>query len=431
MPIKVIYIARHGKLPDSLPEEEQIPSRTGIETDVPLSSDGISQSRDLAHYLLSLDTQPDLICTSPFYRCVETSKYISGLLDIPVVVDSGLSEWFPKDGTVVEPAPFEALDNLFPELLKKDWPGVGVAPASSGETEPELFQRCGRFLGQFLEAASRYNPEIETVLFVTHAPVKISLGLNLLGLKSCRDPIDRDLSSLKANVCSLDKYELEEIRSRNHDMFNKRYTTDDSRNAITRLHSKWIMTMNNNTEFLRGNEGRAWSFEDVSPEAGEAAAKLEGGKDDEETETVYVTVDFSNNRYRERIQIDKNAIFQYSGLDREQPLIRIGDNIYEGSWEKLLGTELAFPDVTSLHSKKRNVNSSKDGGQGNEEGGKDEDGEEEEEEEEMVGEMYSQGEQLSRNTRTDEEGGQAEGSYYSEKIYRITDRLVLSELQSM
>lgn len=398
MTVKTIYIARHGHSSAWLPENQQSTSRTGVPTDVPLSDHGVNQSRELAHYLISVDTQPDMICTSPFYTCVESSKPIANLLDIPVVVDKGLRNWFSASvSDVPVPVDFSTLNSLFPELLKEEWtPDETVESLGKSESENELFKRCSLFIERFLKKVEDEYPDVETVLLMTHGPVKITLGLCILHLSGCESALDEDGNILQASVSSLDKYELSGTHndSEENDVEPSEEGTKDDGN------SKWIITMNNNTEFLRDGKERTWSFKNANENSSNGN---NDNTEDDDYETVYISVDLSSGSYKEKIDIDKNAMFQYSGLDQEHPLIRIGDKLYEGNWEKLVGTELAFPNAASIN--KRNS------GNGTDDSNEVED-------------------DLQKET-IKKKNLKGEMNKHGEKIYRITDRLTLRGLQPM
>lgn len=68
MVVNTIYIARHGYRSNWLPEGPYPDPLTGIDSDVPLAEHGVQQAKELAHYLLSLDNQPEAAFASPFYR---------------------------------------------------------------------------------------------------------------------------------------------------------------------------------------------------------------------------------------------------------------------------------------------------------------------------------------------------------------------------
>lgn len=327
-----------------------------------------------------------MLFSSPFFRCLQTAEPVADVLELPVYVEPGIGEWYsPGRDVIPEPASLDLLNNFFPEKLKEPLV-ISVVPSTNGESEQDMFNRCRHFWCDFTEILEKQFPNVECIMLFTHAATKIALGMNLLGLDNCRDPIDDEGTIIRSGACSLDRYELLEEQ-------------DD----MPFINRHWKMTMNGNTEFLKKGEEMCWDFSNCF-EAGsdndiktrELKSSSNSDKNSEDTEEhVYVSIDLPNNNYRDRNELDYTATLQYSGLDQEKPLFKIGEHIYEGTWKKLVGTELAFPGFATT---KKKVNDSADER-------KDEDN-------------YK----ASLNSSTDHEKVKAE------KIYRIVNRLTLSEL---
>lgn len=240
MPLKNIYIARHGYRANWLPLPHP-PNPTGIDSDPPLAPHGVDQAKQMAAYLMSLlgVDKPEFILTSPFYRCVETAEPTAELLDIPIVLERGVGEWYKKNREVIPiPANYDSLQRFFPKLAdEKIWHRdntVGVIPDVTGETEEDIMARGYAFWKLFIPAIEKKLPAIETVLIVTHAATKIALGMSLLGHSNVFESLDEDQNTLRAGVCSLDKYVLD--------------------------NGHWTLTMNGNTEFLAEGEEMHWDF---------------------------------------------------------------------------------------------------------------------------------------------------------------------------
>ncbi|CCF60268.1 hypothetical protein KAFR_0J02040 [Kazachstania africana CBS 2517] len=400
MPIKTIYVARHGSSSAWTLKQEELPAPpTGVESDFPLSEHGISQSKELAHYILSLDSQPDMVISSPFFRCAQTSKYVCDLLELPFFVDNGLSEWFETDAH--KPATADTLAKLFKssiEVNDDNWKnGSELAAAEEGETEEELFQRCQIFLRKLVQKLETAYPDVETILLVTHGAVKVSLGLNLLGFNDCHEKIDDDGSTIRCGTCSLDKYEVlnsTHYRAREDEDDEAEDEEEEEINITVPFQQrKWVITMNGHTEFLRNGEERNWTFE---------SDQIDEDGREEEMETVYISLDLSSGSYKERLEIDRTATFQYAGLDKEVPLFRIGDKLYEGNWQRLVGTELAFPDAAMIHKKKP-----------------------------VGGSGYSSDNENEIDPLLESKPIIEYDKEHTEKIYRIVDRLALTGLSPM
>ncbi|AET40171.1 uncharacterized protein Ecym_5417 [Eremothecium cymbalariae DBVPG len=392
MTVKIIYITRHGYRSNWLPHGPYPQPPTGVNSDFPLAEHGLDQAKELAHYLLSIDNQPELLFSSPFFRCLQTAEPIAEMLELPIYTDRGISEWYKPDREVIpEPAGFDVLSNFFPEKLKEDWE-PSVIPSKNGESEEEIFDRCKSFWHIFISRVEARFPDVENIMLVTHAATKIALGMSLLGFNNCRQAIDGDGTIIRSGACSLDKYEL--------------LNQDDDINFDQR---HWKMTMNGNTEFLKHGEEMHWDFRsgfeagsDADIKARQNRQRGEGdpsaeSADSEEVEHVYLSLDIPNHNYRERNEVDHTATLQYSGLEQDRPLIKIGDNLYQGSWKKLVGTELAFPDAATT---KRRVNDQKH--------------------EDTSGYNDEQG--LNKTAITEQKD-------ISERIYRIVDHLELTEVE--
>lgn len=358
MVVKTIYIARHGYRSNWLAKGPYPLPPTGIDSDVPLADHGIHQAKELAHYILSLDNQPELLFSSPFYRCIQTSEPIADILELPIMVERGIGEWYRPDRPVIPvAAPLEVLENFFPGKLDAKWQSQ-VVPSDKGETEGDLYKRCSKFWPLFIEQVESQYPNVETVMLVTHAAAKAALGMNLLGFANWREPLDEDGTIIRSGSCSLDKYELD-----------MQSTYQDADKEVPLESRKWRMTMNGNVEFLSKGEEMNWDYRnaheagsdaDIKLRQAAAAAAAANGTTasdaipaaEQEMESVYVSVDIPNNNYREGSAIDRTATLQQSGLETEAPLFRVGDQLYEGKWKKLVGTELAFPGE-SVTSKKQ------------------------------------------------------------------------------
>lgn len=266
MTLKTIYIARHGYRSNWLPPPHP-PNPTGINSDVPLAPHGVDQAKELAAYLASLpdDKKPQFLLTSPFYRCVETAQPAAEMLNIPIVLERGIGEYYKKGRNVIpQPANYEVLTGFFSRLADNDvWDRdntVGVIPSLLGEDEEDIFDRCKLFWSKFIPVFEAKYPDIERVLLITHAATKIALGMSLLGFGNVFEYIDEENHVLRAGACSLDQYDLED---------------------------KWTLKMNGNCDFLTDGEEMNWNFhsefeagsdEDIKARQEEARKKEEAKK---------------------------------------------------------------------------------------------------------------------------------------------------------
>ncbi|RLV91193.1 Transcription factor tau 55 kDa subunit [Spathaspora sp. JA1] len=394
MPIKQIYIARHGFRANWAPPPHP-PNPTGIDSDPPLAPHGVTQSQQLAGYLASLpiEDRPRFILSSPFYRCVESCVAISNMLDCKVAIERGISEWFRRERkTKPIPADYPQLNHFFPGVLmdEEEWPrdrAVGVIPRLEGENYDEVFERCKLFVRKFIPIFEERYPQIENVLIVTHAASGIAVGSALLGLSSLVSFIDDDKNMIRSGACSVSKY--------------------------VRVGEQWKIVMNGNCEFLTDGEEMNWDFrtgveagsaedlklrqqqqeshnQDTKTTVTEMATGSEAVNNDE-FETFYVTVDLpilgkpleeqsvsavkqekeaASTRTKVNM-IKPHAKFQFTDLSYPNPLVKLSQNtiptvdgvgseellnsmnlidgkIFESSWKSLVGTDLIFDDYGEL-----------------------------------------------------------------------------------
>ncbi|MEJ2144251.1 MAG: histidine phosphatase family protein [Acidobacteriota bacterium] len=88
--MRSIWITRHGNRLDFV-DPNWVKCAT-FPFDPPLSSDGIEQARQTAAALQG--TGISRVVSSPFLRCIQTAVEIVDALDVPIVLEWGLSEWF-------------------------------------------------------------------------------------------------------------------------------------------------------------------------------------------------------------------------------------------------------------------------------------------------------------------------------------------------
>lgn len=213
----------------------------------------MEQAKELANYVFSIQPHPEMIFSSPFYRCVETAHPLAQMLEVPVNLERGLGEWYKKDrGVIPEPATADLLFKFFPTVntdLGK-WDGKTVVPSLEGESEEEIFARCQNFIEEFIPKFEKKYPHIETVMFITHAATKIAFAMALLKYTGVKEFLrtehcleveeglgesrEHSLQRVRAGACSLDKFVLNG--------------------------NKWDFKMNGNTKFLSKGEEMNWNF---------------------------------------------------------------------------------------------------------------------------------------------------------------------------
>ena len=111
---QIVWIARHGNRLDFVnPEWFNTAERP---YDPPLSEDGVVQARQLGQRLVGESIAH--IFASPFLRTVQTASMVADALDLPVKLESGLSEWLNPAWMKTEPErlPLEVLQEHFPRI---------------------------------------------------------------------------------------------------------------------------------------------------------------------------------------------------------------------------------------------------------------------------------------------------------------------------
>ncbi|PWN47320.1 phosphoglycerate mutase-like protein [Violaceomyces palustris] len=212
---------------------------TGRPRDPVLTAHGLDQARDLASYLCSLppSERPELIISSPYYRCLQTSIPSHESLRVPLVVEPGLAEWFPtappETGLHPSPARAETMREWFP-TLSLSWEPL-LYPSNRGEDVAELHQRARRCLELIEKRCQALG--LQRVLLVSHAATLIALGRALL-----EDDLKRTIQ-IGTGTASLSKY--------------TRRINDGVVGSV------WKQELNGDASFLRKGVEREWSFEHV------------------------------------------------------------------------------------------------------------------------------------------------------------------------
>lgn len=181
--IETIYIARHGFRMNWINENWSSP--TGLQRDSPLAAFGEVQARELAAYFLALpeDRRPTAIFSSPYYRCLQTSKPTSQALQVPIYVEHGISEWYSPvaPGTGLHPrASSAAVLQTHISEIDHSWSSIWY-PSRKGEDVEDLQERAKGFLDLLIpEVERRFNDKHKNILLVSHAATIIVLCQGLL-----------------------------------------------------------------------------------------------------------------------------------------------------------------------------------------------------------------------------------------------------------
>jgi len=217
-------------------------SATGLPRDPPLASFGEAQAKEVADYFLSLpeDQRPTAIFSSPYYRCLQTSKPTSIALGVPIYVEHGITEWYSpvEPGTGLHPRPSSAnvLKAHFPEI-DDSWSSLWYS-SRKGEDVDGLHDRIAGFLTVFLpEVQRRFSGAHKRILLVSHAATVIALAQELVGERSL---------SFRAACCSLSVLD--------------RKVGDAAQLAAV---GGWTARVLSDGSHLKDGAQRDWGFEDI------------------------------------------------------------------------------------------------------------------------------------------------------------------------
>lgn len=177
--LETIYITRHG-FRSNWENTKWSPSPTGIDADPALSSHGVTQSRELAKHLQTVQPPIDRIYSSPFYRCVQTINHTAEALDQPIYIDNGIGEWYGVTrADHPSPAIIPVLKKFFRRIDESYKPSL--IPSTKGETMADIHQRVEKAVGMMIKDAEAQG--CKTILLCTHA------ATNVTNLETCRSQL--------------------------------------------------------------------------------------------------------------------------------------------------------------------------------------------------------------------------------------------------
>lgn len=206
---QTVWIARHANRLDFVNPDWFLSAKRPY--DPPLSPDGEEQAKALAKRLAGVSIAH--VFASPFLRTVQTAHAVAEVLDLPVKVESGLSEWLNPEWmpAMPEKLSLEALAELFPRI---DTSYTSRVLAQYPETGDGALERASltarRLAGEFPE----------DMLLVGHGASVMGATMGLAG--SAGKP------ELKVALCSLFK--------------------------LVRRDGEWVMELNGDTSHLSKNE---------------------------------------------------------------------------------------------------------------------------------------------------------------------------------
>ena len=188
---QTVWIARHGNRLDFVnPEWFNTAARR---YDPPLSEDGFIQAAELGQRLKSESISH--ILASPFLRTIQTANEVAKVLNLPIKLEAGLSEWHNPDWMSESPE-IQTQDFLRAEYPLIDWNYKSCVFPQYPESKAEVYSRTAATVKQLLTQFS------SDILIVGH-------GASVFGATKSFIP---DTPDFKVSLCSLTKV----VRDQDH-----------------------------------------------------------------------------------------------------------------------------------------------------------------------------------------------------------------------
>jgi broad specificity phosphatase PhoE len=207
---QIVWIARHGNRLDFVNPDWFLTAEYPY--DPPLSDDGVVQAQQLGQRLIGEGIRH--IFVSPFLRTVQTAFHIAEALDLPLKVESGLSEWLNPNWMPAMPKKLsmETLAELYPRI---DLSYTSRIVPTYPETDEQVLERSGETARQLAREFS------EDIFLVGHGASVLGTTLGLVGGSAAE-------TEVKASLCCLVK--------------------------VVRHRQEWVMELNGDTSHLSQNE---------------------------------------------------------------------------------------------------------------------------------------------------------------------------------
>jgi broad specificity phosphatase PhoE len=184
---QIVWIARHANRLDFVNPDWFLTAERRY--DPPLSNDGMVQAQQLAKRLKKENITH--IFASPFLRTVQTANAVAEMLNLPIKLEKGLSEWLNPAWMSEEPERLStpALAKLFPRI---DTSYTSRIAAKYPETHEKVRERSGQTARCL---ATEFFPE--DILLVAHGASVLGGAMGLVG--------EIAKTEVKASLCSLVK----------------------------------------------------------------------------------------------------------------------------------------------------------------------------------------------------------------------------------
>ena len=167
---QIVWIARHGNRLDFVhPEWFNTAERR---YDPPLSEDGFIQAQELGTRLKQENISH--IFSSPFLRTIQTANEVAEILNLPIKLEAGLSEWHNPDWMSEKPEthPEELLAKDYPRI---DWNYTSRLTPNYPESEDAVNQRTQAVARKLVAEFS------DEILLVGHGASVLGTTIGLVG----------------------------------------------------------------------------------------------------------------------------------------------------------------------------------------------------------------------------------------------------------
>jgi broad specificity phosphatase PhoE len=203
---QIVWIARHANRLDFVNPDWFLTAQRRY--DPPLSEDGFVQAKQLAIRLR--EEKITHIFASPFLRTVQTANAVAEKLDLPIKLETGLSEWLNPAWMTEEPQKLStsALAELFPRIDISYTPRIAAKYPETHEQVRARSAQTARCL------VTEFSPE--NILMVAHGASVLGAAMGLVG--------DIAKTEVKASLCSLVK--------------------------VVRQHPEWLLELKGDTSHL-------------------------------------------------------------------------------------------------------------------------------------------------------------------------------------
>lgn len=181
---QTVWIARHGNRLDFV--NPSWFSTAQRRYDPPLSEDGLLQAKQLGQRLKSEKIAH--IFTSPFLRTIQTANEVAEVLDLPIKLEAGLSEWH-NPHWMSEPPEIHPKDLLEAEYPRIDWCYSSRIRPQYPEMEQTMMDRMANIIQELIRDYS------QDILLIGHGASVMGITQGLIG----------ETPSFKASLCCLVK----------------------------------------------------------------------------------------------------------------------------------------------------------------------------------------------------------------------------------